>query len=97
MSASLRDLFEAAADERALLRNSRASYWAWLGVFFRAIRRPAGEWTGGDWERFERWLIGERYSYAARRQARSHLAARSFRGSDFFTPAQRARGSAPPK
>lgn len=61
------------AADRALLPNSRDSYWSWTMLFFKIIGRGAATWTGRDWERFERWLIAERYSYSARRQARSAL------------------------
>lgn len=61
------------ARDRAMLPNTIDSYWSWTRVFYRITGRGAGTWTGRDWERFERWMIGERYSYSARRQARCAL------------------------
>ena len=61
------------AADRALLPNSVDSYWSWTKLFHKVTGKGASQWTGGDWERFERWMIGEHYSYSARRQARCAL------------------------
>jgi integrase len=70
---SLRAMFEEAADFVGLAERSRETYWSWTGTFFRAVKKPAREWRGADWEFFERWLMAQRpaYSVAARKQARS--------------------------
>lgn len=65
------EMWNAVARDRGLLPNSVDSYWWWTKRFFAFTRRRASEWTGRDWEGFERWLIAKRYSYSARRQARS--------------------------
>lgn len=61
------------ASDRALLPNSVDSYWSWTKLFAKFTGTGAGQWTGRDWERFERWMLAERYSYSARRQGRSAL------------------------
>lgn len=72
-SGSFTQRWHDAARDEALLPNSRKSYWCWTRTFFRYLGRGAATWTGHDWEKFERWLIDERYSYSARRQARCAL------------------------
>ena len=73
MAGSLWEMFDATVRERALSESSRDSYWSWTVAFFRAVKKPARDWVGADWERFERWLCAQvpRYSWAAHRQARS--------------------------
>jgi integrase len=70
---SFKALWMRVAADRALLPNSVDSYWSWTKLFAKVTEKRAGLWAGADWERFERWLIGEGYSYAARRQARCAL------------------------
>lgn len=72
-SASFKAVWMQVAADRALLPNSVDSYWSWTKLFFRFTKTGAGQWSGRDWERFERWLIAEGYSYSARRQARCAL------------------------
>lgn len=62
------------AREQAMAVNSVDSYWSHIKSFYRFLGRGAATWTGQDWEAFERWMLGERYSYSSRRQARCALA-----------------------
>jgi integrase len=70
---SFKAVWMAAAADRALLPNSIDSYWSWTKLFHKVTAKSAGQWTGADWEKFERWMIAEGYSYSARRQARCAL------------------------
>jgi integrase len=71
---SFKQVWHEVARDRALLPNSVDSYWSWTKLFWKFTGRGAGDWTGKDWEGFERWMIAEDYSYSARRQARCALA-----------------------
>jgi integrase len=72
-SPSFAAVWRQTAADRALLPNSVDSYWSWTKLFFRFTGTGAAQWSGRDWERFERWLLAQRYSYSARRQARCAL------------------------
>lgn len=70
-----RDLFRAlwdkAAVDRALRKQTIKIYWFWTRKFFAFCGKRSSEtWSGSDWQAFEQWLPTQDYSVSARVQAR---------------------------